>query len=80
MQLSFTDDAVDRLARIAMELNQRLENIGARRLQTVLAQLLDDLLFDAPDGETTEIVIDRGYVDERLSALVKDEDLSRYIL
>ncbi len=78
--VSFTDEAVERLAGIAMELNRRLENIGARRLQTIMAQLLDDLLFEAPEAAAGAVTIDGDYVERRLAGLVRDEDLSRYIL
>jgi ATP-dependent HslUV protease ATP-binding subunit HslU len=78
--VGFTDGAVERLAAIAMELNRRLENIGARRLQTIMAQLLDDLLFDAPENAGGPVTIDGDYVERRLADLVRDEDLSRYIL
>ncbi len=78
--LSFTDDALASLAAYAAELNKRLENIGARRLQTIMAQLLDDVLFDVPEVVSGEVVVDREFVVSRLSGVVKDEDLSRYIL
>jgi len=78
--LEFTDDAAEEIAHLAAELNKRLENIGARRLQTILAQVLDDLMFDVPQARTGEVVVDRGYVRERLATLVADDDLSRYIL
>ena len=77
--LSFADDAVDRLAEIAAMVNERQENIGARRLHTVLERLLDTLSFEAPD-KSESVVIDRAYVDAHLGELVKDPDLSRYIL
>jgi ATP-dependent HslUV protease ATP-binding subunit HslU len=80
LALSFTDDAVEALAASAMELNRRLENIGARRLQTLMARLLDEILYAAPEGTPEAIVIDRAYVQQRLADLVEDEDLSRYIL
>ena len=80
LALSFSDDAVEALAGSAMELNRRLENIGARRLQTLMAKLLDEILYAAPDGTPEEIVIDSAYVRQRLADLVEDEDLSRYIL
>ncbi|MGI8561691.1 MAG: ATP-dependent protease ATPase subunit HslU, partial [Luteimonas sp.] len=79
VDLSFTNDAVDRLAEIAATVNERQENIGARRLHTVLERLLDTLSFEAPD-KTDSVVIDRAYVDAHLGELVKDPDLSRYIL
>ena len=77
--LRFTDDAIDRLAEISAIVNERQENIGARRLHTVLERLLESLSFDAPD-KGGEVSIDRAYVDERLGDLVQDADMSRYIL
>ena len=77
--LSFTEDAVDRIAEIAATVNARQENIGARRLHTVLERLLETLSFDAPD-KGGELAIDRAYVDAHLGELVQDPDLSRYIL
>ncbi len=79
-RLVFTDDALAALAEFAVDLNRRLENIGARRLQTILATLLDDHLFDAPEGRTGVVDIDRDFVHERLAGVVGDEDLSRYVL
>ena len=78
--LSFGDDAVDRLAEIAAIVNERQENIGARRLHTVLERLLDTLSFEAPDRGGQAVSIDRVYVDAHLGELVQDPDLSRYIL
>jgi ATP-dependent HslUV protease ATP-binding subunit HslU len=77
--LSFAPDAVERLAEIAAQVNERQENIGARRLHTVLERLLDTLSFEAPD-RSEGVVIDRAYVDRHLGELVQDPDLSRYIL
>ncbi len=77
--LSFGTDAVERLAEIAAHVNERQENIGARRLHTVLERLLESLSFDAPDKGGT-VAIDRAYVDAQLGELVQDPDLSRYIL
>ena len=79
-QLEVTEDALHELARLAAELNKRLENIGARRLQTILAQLLDGVLYDVPDTHTGPLKVDRDFVRERLQPMVRDEDLSRYIL
>ncbi|MGY0612795.1 MULTISPECIES: ATP-dependent protease ATPase subunit HslU [unclassified Luteimonas] len=79
LELDFTDDAIDRLAEIAAEVNERQENIGARRLHTVLERLLDSLSFEAPDRGGV-VSIDRAYVDAQLGELVQDQDLSRYIL
>ncbi|QQQ03801.1 ATP-dependent protease ATPase subunit HslU [Lysobacter enzymogenes] len=78
--LEFTGDAVDRLAEIAAQVNERQENIGARRLHTVLERLLDVLSYEAPDRDGQAVTIDKAYVDQHLGELVKDPDLSRYIL
>jgi ATP-dependent HslUV protease ATP-binding subunit HslU len=78
--LSFSDDAIDRLAEIAAQVNERQENIGARRLHTVLERLLDSLSYEAPDRDGQSVAIDRAYVDAHLGELVQDPDLSRYIL
>jgi ATP-dependent HslUV protease ATP-binding subunit HslU len=80
VELTFTDDGVKRLAEIAFQVNERTENIGARRLHTVLERLLDAISYDAPDQRGQRYVIDAGYVDQHLAALVQDQDLSRYIL
>ncbi|MEZ0469081.1 ATP-dependent protease ATPase subunit HslU [Luteimonas salinilitoris] len=79
VELRFEAEAVDRLAEIAAQVNERQENIGARRLHTVLERLLDTLSFEAPD-RSGSVTIDRAYVDEHLGELVEDPDLSRYIL
>ncbi|MBN6150959.1 ATP-dependent protease ATPase subunit HslU [Xanthomonas sp. AmX2] len=78
--LSFTDDAIDRLAEIAFLVNERQENIGARRLHTVLERLLDTLSYEAPDRDGQRVTVDAAYVDSHLGELVQDPDLSRYIL
>jgi ATP-dependent HslUV protease ATP-binding subunit HslU len=78
--LEFADDAIERIAAIAEEVNQKTENIGARRLHTIMECLLEDVLFDAPEVELTEVVVDADYVDEKLKTIKDDEDLSRYIL
>lgn len=78
--LSFTSDAVDYIAQIAYEVNVRTENIGARRLHTIMEKVLEDLLFEAPDMRGREVSIDQEYVETRLKKIVQDEDLSRYIL
>lgn len=80
VSLSFSDDAIDRLAEIAAQVNERQENIGARRLHTVLERLLDSLSYEAPDRDGQTVAIDRAYVDSHLGELVQDPDLSRYIL
>ena len=79
VSLAFGDDAIERLAEISAQVNERQENIGARRLHTVLERLLDTLSYEAPD-KGGEVVIDRAYVDAHLGDLVQDPDLSRYIL
>ncbi len=80
VDLSFEEEAVERLAAIAEEVNQRTENIGARRLHTLMECLLEDVLFEAPDVQDANILIDAAYVDRRLANIKDDEDLSRYIL
>ena len=79
-QLKFTEESIVELARIAAELNKRMENIGARRLQTILAQLLDELLFEVPQAMTGPFEVTAEFVRERLESIIQDEDLSRYIL
>jgi len=78
--LEFTPDGVKEIARIAAKVNERMENIGARRLHTVVTTLLEDVLFELPDYPTKQIVFDAEAVRERLSKIVDDEDLRRYIL
>ncbi|HEX9427053.1 MAG TPA: ATP-dependent protease ATPase subunit HslU [Candidatus Polarisedimenticolia bacterium] len=80
IDLVFTDDAVQAIAELAAEVNERTENIGARRLHTVMEKLLDVLSFDAPDMTERRVVIDAAYVRRMLAEIVKDHDLSRYIL
>ena len=79
-RLAFTDDGIAEIARIAAHVNDRMENIGARRLHTVMTTLLEECLYDLPDKSITEITVDRALVTERLKAIVEDEDLRRYIL
>jgi ATP-dependent HslUV protease ATP-binding subunit HslU len=79
-EIVFEDEAVEAIATIAEEVNIRTENIGARRLHTVMERLLEDILFDAPDMKEKRMVIDRGYVESRLKDIIEDENLSRYIL
>jgi ATP-dependent HslUV protease ATP-binding subunit HslU len=76
----FEDEAVEEIARIAEEVNDMTDNIGARRLYTVMECLLEDILFDAPDMIEKRVVIDKAYVEEKLKDIKDDEDLSRYIL
>ncbi len=80
VDLVFEDEAVERMAMIAEEVNQRTENIGARRLHTLMECLLEDVLFDAPDVADPKVVVDAAYVDDKLKRIKDDEDLSRYIL
>jgi ATP-dependent HslUV protease ATP-binding subunit HslU len=80
VRLEFTEDGIGKLAQIAFEVNERTENIGARRLHTVLERLLDTISFEAPDKAGQHYVIDAAYVDAHLAALARHEDLSRYIL
>ena len=68
------------IARIAEEVNSKTENIGARRLHTLMECLLEDILFDAPDMKEKKLVIDRAFVEDKLKDIKDDEDLSRYIL
>jgi ATP-dependent HslUV protease ATP-binding subunit HslU len=80
LKLSFTDDAITRLAEVAWKVNENTENIGARRLHTMLERLLESLSFDAGDKVTEKFEITAEYVEEKLGKLAEDEDLSRYIL
>jgi ATP-dependent HslUV protease ATP-binding subunit HslU len=80
VRLAFRDDAIVEISRIAAEVNERTENIGARRLHTIMERLLDDVSFSAPEMRGKEVVIDAQYVRDRLNPILKDEDLSRYIL
>lgn len=79
VNLSFTDDGIKRIAETAFKVNETTENIGARRLHTVMEHLLENVLFEAPDGES-KVIIDAQQVDDKMGVLVEDEDLSRYIL
>jgi ATP-dependent HslUV protease ATP-binding subunit HslU len=80
IDLEFTADAIESLADYAFQVNQSTQNIGARRLHTILERVVEDLSFDAPDRADRRAVIDASYVRERLDAVAKDDDLSRYIL
>ncbi len=81
MNITFTDDAIREIAEFAYEVNEQTENIGARRLHTIMEKLLEKLSFNAPDNiENNEVTIDVDYVNEQLSEVVKDKDLSKYIL
>jgi len=80
LSLSFTDDGIRKIAELAWEVNERTENIGARRLHTVLERLLESASFEAPDGADRSLMVDAAYVEEHIGELVQDEDLSRFIL
>jgi ATP-dependent HslUV protease ATP-binding subunit HslU len=80
IDLAFEDDAIQRIAEIAHHVNEEIENIGARRLHTVMEKLLEEISFDAPDLEEKNLNITVTYVNDKLGKLVKDKDLSRYIL
>lgn len=80
IKVIFTKEAIEKIATIAFDVNRDTDNIGARRLHTILEKLLEDLLFEAPDMQMGEITITAAYVEEKLDAIVENQDLSRYIL
>jgi ATP-dependent HslUV protease ATP-binding subunit HslU len=80
IQLSFRQDAIVEISKIAAQVNERTENIGARRLHTIMERLLDEISFNAPEMQGKKVTIDAQHVRDRLSPILKDEDLSRYIL
>ena len=82
VSINFTDEALEEIAEKAFAVNEEMENIGARRLQTIMSKLLNDILFDIPDtiGANSQILIDKKLVDEKLNDLIKNKDLSEYIL
>jgi ATP-dependent HslUV protease ATP-binding subunit HslU len=80
VNIKFTEDSIEEIASIAAMVNEKTENIGARRLHTILEKLLEDISFEAPDRKNGNLIIDAKYVREKLGNIVKDEDLSRYIL
>ncbi|MBP3771535.1 MAG: AAA family ATPase, partial [Treponema sp.] len=80
VNIVFTEDSIDRMSEIAEELNSRSENIGARRLHTIMEKVLEEISFDADEHEGETLNVDAKYVDEKLTGVVKDQDLSRYIL
>jgi ATP-dependent HslUV protease ATP-binding subunit HslU len=80
LTLAFADDAIDAVARVAVEVNGTVENIGARRLQTVMERILDDVSFTAPDRAGESVTIDGAYVNRNVGELAKNTDLSRFIL
>jgi ATP-dependent HslUV protease ATP-binding subunit HslU len=78
--IDFTDEAIDSIANFAFKVNEHTENIGARRLQTIMEKLLEEISFEGPDLEPKSQRIDAAYVEAMLAETVKDQDLSRYIL
>ncbi|WP_041083126.1 ATP-dependent protease ATPase subunit HslU [Thermotoga profunda] len=80
VELTFTQDGVEEIARVAYDLNQKLENIGARRLYTVVEKILEDIAYEAPDLPDKKVIIDAKYVREKLASIIADEDVSSYIL
>jgi ATP-dependent HslUV protease ATP-binding subunit HslU len=80
IDVSFSDDAIEAMAQIAFDVNRRSQNIGARRLYTIMERVFETISFDAPDLREKKIAIDAKYVRERLADVVKDEDLSKFIL
>ncbi|MEL0641204.1 HslU--HslV peptidase ATPase subunit [Pseudoalteromonas aliena] len=80
VDVEFSDDAIERIAKAAWQVNEKTENIGARRLHTVMERLMEEISYDASEKAGSSLVIDAAYVEKHLGALVKDEDLSRFIL
>jgi ATP-dependent HslUV protease ATP-binding subunit HslU len=80
VRINFMEDSIDEIASTAALVNEKTENIGARRLHTILEKLLEDISFDAPERKDGDLTIDANYVKEKLKDIAKDEDLSRYIL
>jgi ATP-dependent HslUV protease ATP-binding subunit HslU len=80
LEVVFTEDAVEAMAQMAYDINRRAQNIGARRLYTILEKVLEEISFEAPDLREKAVTIDGAYVRQRLAEVVKDEDLSRFIL
>ena len=78
--VNFSDDGIEGLARIAAEVNEALENIGARRLQTVMEKLLEEISFEAEDRRGETLLVDAAFVDKQLAGIARDTDLSRYVL
>ena len=80
VKVTFNEDSIDEIASIAAIVNEKTENIGARRLHTVMEKLLEEVSFHAPDMNGTSVNVDREMVSQRLADIVKDDDLSKYIL
>ena len=79
VKLVFTKEAVDKIAQIAYDVNQGTDNIGARRLSTILEKLLEDVLYEGPDMEMGEITITEAYVEDKLSDIITNKDLTKFI-
>ena len=80
IEIEMTDDSIERISELAFQVNESIEDIGARRLHTIMEKLFENISFEAPDLENTEITISSEYVEQELSDIVKDQDLSKYIL
>ncbi|MFN2362828.1 MAG: HslU--HslV peptidase ATPase subunit, partial [Halarsenatibacteraceae bacterium] len=80
LDIKFTDSAIEAIAGYAAQINEQTENIGARRLHTIMEKVLEEISFEAPEMDEGEIEIDADYVDNALASVVQDRDLSRYIL
>ena len=80
VDLEFSEDGIDTIANIATEVNATIENIGARRLHTIIEKILDEISFTATDRSGEKIIIDKAYVEKNIGELVKDTDLSKFIL
>ena len=80
VDLKFTDDGIDMLAKVSAEVNSSVENIGARRLHTIIEKVLDEISFNATDKAGETVTVDKKYVQDHLGNLVKDTDLSKFIL
>ena len=80
LKITISDDAIDEISALAYRVNEAVEDIGARRLHTIMEKLFEEISFEAPDLEDKTIVVDAQYVKGQLSDIVKDEDLSKYVL
>jgi len=80
VELQFTDDGIEELAEISSQINSTIENIGARRLHTILEKVLEEISFSAPDKSGEKIVVDKSFVQKNLGDIIKDKDLSNFIL
>ena len=80
MALEFADSGIQKMASAACELNERMDNIGARRLRAVISRIVEDISFDAPEMREQTVVVDEEFVQQQLEDVMKDEDLSKYIL